>query len=561
MAVSTGRVLLFSSLLLFVIGCSRALEVACQCTTFTNEFVFTNNKNTVQHYSIQKSGLASSWTTLTPFTFTLSPGQSETIVAFTKVPCNAQERLYDLIVKAVSENDLISKSIEFSVSSCHSVMISHQGSYDACVNDQTVIPLTIANDGDYVEEVNLSSSIGELSTSSMILGIDESRELSLIIETRELGVYPARITVISSEGESLFYFNINSIECASFTASLSQDYVNLCEDEEAQVLLTINNQGSAKDFYLSSTYFLDLPESVHLSANQVYTEPINVYSGCDSKVIKPSIRVWADGALSTELPLVVNVKGCYQPILIPKKESGAVCACEEVAQTFTLFNPGSKQVTYALNPSVGSVYYQGARIDNLVLGPDQTADLIVKHNVPCSYRGALSMSLNATSVSTCSKSAVSDVELIVSSLNICQAVNLGAPVSVPVTNTSTITVPVTVRNMGLRETSYDVVVGGSAMTNLLSISKSFLTLSPGDNEVVELVFDSSGITGSYVNVQVISSDELSSDSKVINFGSFFLGEFEIYYLFIPGAVVVLIVILLLRRKFFNKSKTSIVNED
>jgi len=543
---NTGRISLLFLAVLFAVSVSSALQ-ACQCETVNTELLFTNEQASVQHYTLQKSGIAGQWTTIAPTSFSLQPSESELVVVFTRIDCNTDPGVYSLSVKAVSSSDVISKSVDFSVSSCHSVSIASDESIDSCVNAELVIPLTIDNQGNYVEDVNLSSSIGNLSISSLTLDSNDSQVVNLILTPSSIGVNPVVVDAFFGEKSSSTSISVNAAECSFFNASLSHDLVNLCEGEEEVVNVMLTNHGDAKYFHFnSSSSFIDLPADLLVDGS--LTVPVTVFSTCDKEVINSEISVSADGARTVDLPLVLNLRACYLPIIVAEKSSDSVCACESLNYSFTLFNPGNRSITYALSPSAGNVSQT-----EVTLGPDETADLILSRTIPCSFTGDLPITLTATSISTCSKSSIGVVNLNISPWDECEAVSVDGPLVVPV-NDSQFTVPVSVRNIGIRPASYNVIVSGSAMSNLLGSSKSFVTLDPGQSDVVELVFDPVDITGSYVNVQVFSTDNLASDTTTISFGGFALSQLDFYFLLLPSGVVVLLMIYIFRSKFFKKSK-------
>jgi hypothetical protein len=366
---------------------------------------------------------------------------------------------------------------------------------------------------------------------------------------------PVSVDAFSSSGQSRASVNINSTECTFFNATISQDYINLCENEEQVVSVIINNDDEGKWFFFnSSSFYFDLPGSIYVGPNSSITEEVTVYSGCDSGIISPSIRVWAEGARSVYLPIVLNVKGCYNPILVAQQSSDIACACESLNYTFSLYNPGIRNVTYALIPSDGLVIHDGEVINSIELPSGGSAQLSVNYSVPCNNLGEVNLTLNATAITTCGKSAMSLINILVSSWSECETVSVSSPVNVNV-NDSQVTVPVSVMNVGVRPTSYNIVVSGSAISNLLGISKSFVTLEPGTSEVVELVFDGANITGDYVTVQAFSTDNLASDETVIVFGDVgFDISYLLYYLLLPAGLVVVVIALLFRSNFFKKGK-------
>jgi len=555
MTISTGRIALLSLIIPFFISYGFALE-ACACGTVVSEFNFTNNLSSLQHYSIQKGGTAASWTAVTPTTFDLNPGESRLIVAFSKVDCDLPEGVYDLTLRATSEADLILKSTDLSVSSCHSIRLVQDDSFSACVNTEVIVPLTVRNDGNYAEQVNLSSSNGLLSVQSIDLAPNSSEVIDLTFAPSVIGLSSVSVEAFFEGGVSSLDININASVCSFFEAFLSHDYFSLCEDEEELINITITNQGEGKEFYFGSStdFFIDLPDSVFVEANETVTEEVIIYSSCASGLITPMISVWSEGAETIELPFILNLRGCYQPIIVAERASDNACACEGVNYLFELFNPGVRNITYALLPSAGNVYLDDQIVNRIELPVDGSVVLKLNHSIPCSYSGLMPLSLTVTAISSCNKNSSAFVNVSVVSWADCESVKVDGPSVIP-SNVSPLTVPVSISNIGLRPTSYNVVVSGSALNNLLGVSRGFVTVNPGETEVVDLVLDADELTGSYLLVRVFSLDNLASDSTIIDFGSTGFTDYDFYFFFLPMGVGVLILIILTRSKLFNKGRT------
>lgn len=556
MTANIGRAFLFSLTVLFLLGGVFAVK-ACQCSTVPSEFTFVNNHDTVEHYTIQKGGIPASWSTVTPSSFTLRPGESKVVVAFSRIDCNTPAGLYSLTIKAISENDNLVQSVDFDVSSCRSVsVLSDSSSYESCVNRELVIPFNVSNDGDYTEFVNLSASVGVLSQDYIILGRGESQSVNLILRPDTIRAIPVSVNAVFSDGSYRSSIVVNAVECAFFNATLSSDYVSLCENEESVVKLRLKNDGSARTYFFnSSSSVVDVPDSARLNPNEELVMDVTVYSGCARGVVNPVISVWTDGSRIVSLPVVVNLRGCYQPIIVSSVKNDVVCACESVNYSFMMYNPGDRAVEYVLSPSFGSVYLGESQVSSVTLPVDGSVNLTLRHVVPCDYSGEMVLSLNVTSVNSCVKSSSDAVVLRVNAWHKCEAVSVNAPRKVSV-NESQLTVPVVVSNIGIRPASYNILVSGSALNNLLGVTKSFLTLLPGESEVIELTVTPEGITGDYLNVQAFSLDNLASSSVVIGFGDSFVSESDLYFILIPAGVAVIMVSLFFRRKFFNRSAST-----
>ncbi|MFA5405735.1 MAG: hypothetical protein WC307_00010 [Candidatus Nanoarchaeia archaeon] len=557
--ISIGRAILFSLLVLSFVGAASAVNVCEGDSPVPTEFVFTNDGSVIQNYVIQKSGPAASWTSLNPTTgFRLLPGQSKVVVGFTSIPATVNPGVYSLNVMVSSDTGYhSSQSVDFSVGSCHIVSVSAPESvYDGCINKALIIPLTIHNDGRYLERINLSSSVGSLSIDSLVLDVGDSQLVNLIVTPDSLGADSITVTAVTPDSESTFLIGVNVNECVFFNASLSSSYVNLCENQEELITLNIWNNNETNTYYFnSSSYYIDLPNSVTLSPNQLFSQQVTVYSGCDSGVVNPLINIWTAGSRVIGLPLVINARACYKPIIVVDVKNSVACACESVSYPFTIYNPGDQSMTYSLSSSVGQVLLDGSPINQLTLPIDGSEELTIDYVIPCGFSGDLNVSLFASAISACAKQSVDSVIVDVKSWNNCETVAVNAPTSIPV-NESDLVLPVSVSNVGVRPASYNLVVTGSGVSNLLGVSKSFITLNPGETEVVELTFSAANITGAYVNVQAFSVDNVVSDSAMITFGGFLLNYNDFYLFLLPSAVIVLMTILLLRGKVFKNRKDS-----
>jgi len=235
------------------------------------------------------------------------------------------------------------------------------------------------------------------------------------------------------------------------------------------LLIKNGNISSTFHFNSSSTFFVDLPSSLSVNAGQTLTVPVTVYSGCESGVVNSFVNIWAEGSSVVSVPLALNLRACYKPIVVAAQQSDVACACEQLNYSFNLYNPGNKSMTYALSSSVGQVLVDGAPASQVTLPVDGNKTIIVDYTVPCDYSGALNVSLIASAVNTCAKVASDTVVVDVRAWNRCETVSVSAPSAVPV-NESDMTIPVTISKVGVRPASYNVVVTGSAVTNLLGVS-------------------------------------------------------------------------------------------
>ncbi len=508
MKQSIGKALLLMLLLLSV---SKGVNVY-QCDSITNELKVVNDGTTIEHYTIQKSGIPASWTIITPMTFTLLPGQSRVLTALTSINCNERTGDYILTIKAISDNNVITKDYPIRVLSSHFVsVINSEGIIDECVNTNIAIPLTIINEGKFDEDINLTTSDGVLSVNSLRLRVNESRELRLYYKPTTSGVKSIKITAFYSGLKSESVININSNECNTFNAYLTNNYINLCENDNKTTSLIITNNGESNNFYLNtSSPYLNFPSQVYLESNQTRVINLTVNSGCDSGLMNNTLSISARGAITKQVNLIINAKQCYKPIIVAQVLRDEACSCERVSYDYTIINPGQRETTYVLKSSYGELNKE------VTLKPGESINETLNYTIPCDYKGELLLMLNATAISTCDRHDSEAIRVLVKGWDECENVKVITPRLIALNN-SQLVIPVRIKNIGIRPASYNLMISGSLMNNLLSVSDGFITLNPGEEGVAELTLDSKNITGGYLLVEAYSVDNAARSNSLILF--------------------------------------------
>ncbi len=561
-ARSTGEVkaLIFLSLFFLVNSVAMAVN-ACQCKTVVTEFLFVNEHDAIQRYTINKGGTAATWLS-TEHTFTLAPGDGKIIVALGTIPCSAAPGDYDLELKAVSEDGVLTQTKVFSVSTCHSFNVEiAQDEYDVCIDSELIIPIIITNTGEYEEAVSISSSAGSLVDGTVvILSKDENATITLAFTPDELITTGITVKAVSDNYEVSKALTINGIECSFFNAELSTDYVGLCENEDKSIdlILTNLNDSDVKAYLLIDSLFIDAPGEVDLSANETKSVSLQIHSTCDAQVLTPVLRVYVNGSERKSLSLTLNFRSCYQPIIIASQKTDNVCACENTSYDFSIYNPGIKEMTYALSAGRGVISDEnGSSISEIRLSPDGSAKLSIDSLIECDESGSIPITIKAVGISVCNKSSEDYVNLDVKSWSECEAVSVESIDAVFFNESGQIVIQVSISNIGRRPSSYNIEVSGSAMPYLLGINTGFVTLNPGESETVELTLKPYNFSDASIIITALSLDNLAKDTKVISLiNTEYVFKFDFYYLLIPASVAVLMIIVFLRVGRKEKARDS-----
>jgi len=547
--------LLFLFLIPFAFNIGLALN-ACQCDTLTTEFLISNNHSLVEHYTIQKSGSASTWATVTPQTFALAPGDSKTVIAFASIPCSAAPGDYLLELKAVSEDDVVTQTKTFSVSTCHSFNISFANdTYSSCVGSKLTIPVNVTNTGKYIESINLLSSSGNLSLDAITLESGESTIINLTISPSFFGTESISVRAFNDNYDTSKTALLTGVECTFFSAHLNKNNIALCENEDQDIVLTLENlNDSTITVYLNtnSTY-IGYPSTVDLGPKEIKNITLSIHSTCDMQVLTPSLALHAQGSKEKTLPLILNFRSCYQPVVVSQVKSSNVCACENLSYKFNIFNSGTKTATYALTASRGYITLNNKTISKIELGPDESTELTLNLKIDCDEQGDLPASIEAVGIGVCNRSSKDSVNLNIMSWGECEAVIIKASDTVTFNESGQLVIPVSVSNIGRRPASYNIEVSGSAAQYVLGISTGFVTLNPGEGKLIELTLKPENITKSSITITALSLDNLARDEKTITlYSEDYKSHLDLYYFAIPIAIIVVVATMFFRMRTNKK---------
>jgi hypothetical protein len=387
-----------------------AIDV-CQCNVIPTDFIFINNNDAIEHYTVYKEGLASSWNIpISDHTLTIIPSQGEKVVAFVSIPCDAAPGEYDLTLKAIpqrADHETITVTHAYTVSTCHSFdVVTENDSYDICVDSELLVPINISNTGEFEETINIEASHGNLSSDTVILAKGESAVINFSYKTNELKSNLINIKAYNDEFVATKSLNVTSIECSFFEAELLRDNIAMCENEDENITLRITNLDNK-----TNTIYIDLESDFIGAPDEVVLEPLEerdvdlqVHSTCDTQILTRSISLYTIGSDRKNLFLILNFRGCYQPIVISDIKTSNACACEELSYEFNLYNPGTKEMTYALSPSRGILYDEDGNVTKKVtLSPDESNKLILNLTLDCDELGYVPITLTATGLSVCNK--------------------------------------------------------------------------------------------------------------------------------------------------------------
>ncbi len=535
--------------LFFLFNVVHGVLYTYECDSTSFEFKVFNNDTMTHSYVINKGGTAAQWAVLTTG-FVLQPGQTKVVSVFVSVPCGTPTGDYQLKLSVVRDDALVKdESKIIRITPAHYIEITPiKGVINSCVNDEVIASFNVSNKGNFTELINFSSD-GTLFQDKLFLNPGDYQIINVSFIPKKLGANVFYVYANFTNGHSQATQIINATQCTSFFASVSPSFVSLCENDISTIKLYIKNIGNESEFYIKSNYsYLNISSPINIGKDEEKTIDIYVFSGCASGINSTKIVVYKPGSVEYTFPIIINNKRCFQPIVVPEKESDYLCSCENVSYKFNIYNPGNQEVEYSL-VSEGSIFYENNQIFNITLEPNTDKQVIVNYTIPCTFSGEYNLSLKATAIHACAKEDTGVIKLKVLPWSKCEEVKISSPSVMPV-NGSKIVVPVVVSNVGIRPASYNILITGSAVNNILGVSQSFTTLNPGESKSVEITLSADNISGRFINIEVYSVDNLARASTVVSFGNSFFNFSMVYYL-IPIAVLSFFVL----RKLFNKPKS------
>jgi predicted PurR-regulated permease PerM len=393
MRVKKSKLLVPLMLLFFVLQVSAFQEdfsatsqhakiYACACSTVT-DLLSVRNLNEFSMpstYHISKEGTAASWSTMAPATFIIGSGESLDVYTYISPPCDASG-VYDLKTNIRTDFGLQKTvSQDIIVQECQNIQLTPKvHAVSKCPCTLATFELEIRNSGPFTEIYSFhTDKLHEFTTFSenpMVLESGQSSSLFVyVFPTCEVyGTHAIKFKAIAEKSKTFAETTLTldlKQSCYEYDITLGDYYTpepnvthtivphpnlyQICEGETKIIPISIKNTAA-----IPNTYSLGLkgPEwshigykSVSLDSNASFIIDLGISpSAYLDYTYNLSLDITTQlGNLAKSVPITVNVKKCYSPLLSPDINIIPV-NYSELLTALEIKNIGNSKATYELN--------------------------------------------------------------------------------------------------------------------------------------------------------------------------------------------------------------------
>src|SRR3989344_4010342 len=507
-------IVLINSVYAFELVPSKStIDQLCPRSTGLFTDVIISDKNSF--YTVNVEGDGAKWSTSVPSGFILKAGEEKTI--YTYVTPNI----------VVSSEDVTKKVTHgFTIKNCYLSDLSFkQNSRTACPGDKGILyELLLRNSGEYRENYELSAKGDGITLSNNVVALnpDESKAIYAYVDAGEHdeGVNQFNVVAKTSSGNTIeaggAVLNINP--CYDFDVIADRNTFSICDGEKDSAQLTVTNLGSTDNTY---SFVLDAPEWVNVNKNSV--ELMKGSNGVINLEMSPSYGV--EGSFNIVVKTIpkygyeviedsysVDVKKCNNVDVDIVKIDETMCMDEKLSFDAVVYNNGLVAKDYDISINAPDWISLSDDVVNLNAGEKKTVLL----NVDNASVGSYGVSVRADAVDG-SVSSEDRFILNVKSLEECYDAELTMSDREVVYYDDSVSIPVTVKNLGSRTASYELSLSGEGV-NFVQLNPSSLSVESDKAEVVSLyIAPSAQVLGEYkIDVNVVADGTTILDSKTLS---------------------------------------------
>ncbi|MCX8147018.1 MAG: hypothetical protein N3D84_00965, partial [Candidatus Woesearchaeota archaeon] len=540
----------------------------CACSHTENTLTVENTGDVASTYSVKQEGTAMPFSSLSPTTFTLKPGETKQIHNFINVPCGIEGK-YNLIT-IIDTIFGTSKELvqEIEVKKCINIDLSlKEQPAEVCPCTPAKYTFIIKNTGDFTETYYIEAAptpkYVSISEKVVVLEAGKSKEIYVFVNA-PCGFfgeqeYSLIATTQKSKVKAELPFKTIIAPCYDYSIT-SPDYFLVCSDlKNTYSLLISNNANVANSYYLSSDsnwVFFDQPY-INLSKKQNTQANVTFYPVALPKgEYNVTLRSVSErGQLVVEKPVIANVDNCYSLNLSLEQIAPAV-SCEQVITKVLVNNDGAKENTYTL--SLIGEPWAGISLTSLSLKPGEIKESLIKFDVPCDAYGTYHFSILGSMSNFPEKVLQQPLDLVIQSPEEAYAIEINSVDDKIETNYDGAVIPLTISSKGIRAGYYDLLLDTDQ--EWMYLDKQSINLGIGDNQTISLILSPSNETlpGNYeISIKAIPKDKGIGYERqfVVKLREKTLGEtlievwpYLLLGLLIPVLLAVLIILIIYKSK-------------
>ncbi len=479
----------------FSLNSNQGSSSVCPGTTtlFITEIINTGSSDS--EYTVNTAGSASKWALSVPTGFILRPGEKKNVYTYVTPKSSSPAGSYTVDVSVSTSNGLIKRvSYTVNVRDCYGVTVSGEQNKQICPCELTKYDFVVKNTGEFQETYRITvsgsaASYVKLSESSVTLQPGESKTIFAYLQNLcTLGSDDFTITATGREVAS-FTSSAEVNSCFDYSVTSDKDFITMCDHTTETLPIGISNKGSKSNEYALS---IDGPAWANLEKTGLVLG--SGQSASIKLILSPDYNEVGNfnvnfkavsqlGEVEAVKPIIVNVKECNKVAIELKEESDRICA--ELGKSYQVIikNTGEVKNDYKINldgPGWASLDKQLVSLNggdeaslNLNLKPEKNdigkRNIIIKtETLDQAITSQDEIQIEVVSSESCFKPEISmeNDELDIEAEN-------------------SATIPITIKNSGVEDASYELSVSGDA-ASFSQLNPSSLKLNAGESETVYL---------------------------------------------------------------------------
>lgn len=483
-----NKILVVLLAILLIIPVSLAFELNSNELTRNicqgNTILFTANVFGIGNFNVNLDGSASSWSTAVPNGFILN-NNARTIYVYSTPNNNVAPGKYNLNLIVSNQQETKTIPLTINVENCHNLEIKGDMSKEICGGQIISYNYQIKNLGNYKETYQLKLEGPDFVTLSQdLISLNQG-------ETKNIYAYvgqnskSSKFTISASNkygtAEITSELKVNS--CYDFTLSTDKDFVNFCEHSKENIVINIKNAGISKDDYklelIAPPAWANL-EKQDLILNPQQSESVNLVLSPDYGVkgnFDVELKVSSKESSKTRI-IKTQVNKCNDIFVdIQEKE---INLCNNVQVPLLIKNTGSFEKEFRLETSE-----QWASLDTYQakLKPGEEKSIKLLLNVEKLEKKSYDIYVRTLALDGSGLSMDDKITINVLNELQCHNTEIISDSSIEVTQGSSITLPLTVKNNGNEKLIYEISLTGDG-SSFTQLNPSILELEPNSAEII-----------------------------------------------------------------------------
>ena len=475
--------------ILLIIPLASALELnsneLTRSTCQGNTLLFTANVFGNGNFNANLDGSASSWSTAVPNGFILR-NNARQVYVYSTPNNNVAPGRYNLNLIVSSNKETRRIPFTINVENCHGLQLTGDGLKEICGGSVASYNYQIKNSGNYKESFQLTLKGPRFITLSQ-------DKISLVPgETKNVYAYigqdseSSKFTVFASNkyGTAEINSELRVNSCYDFSLSADRDFINLCEHSQEKTAIEVKNSGIHQDFYnleLKGPEWASLEKSDFI-LNPEKSEKTNLVLSPDYSINGNfEIELKANSKESSKTKTFkVQVDKCYDVFLDIKEKE--INLCNNARVPVFLKNTGLFEKDFRIETSE-----QWASLDEykLKLKPNEEKNLNLMIDVNNIERKSHDVYARILALDGSGLEKEDKIKINILNQNQCHSTQIISDSRVTIFQSSSSTLPITIRNNGNEKLVYEISITGDA-SSFTQINPSVFELNNGESEIVYL---------------------------------------------------------------------------